>query len=197
MKTTKSFITLLFFILTVGSLAQHSTETLNPPLGLTFGQSKEQAKLILNTKGGTIDPEYCNAEQLCYDRIRIGTFQSSFIIARFVDNKLWDVDVYFVSDPESKTFDLFHELRMTLTSKYGTPNRCKSEFNGIYKDGDGYELLAVKAGYADICCVWAYMSNSMIMLTIPTSLAITLSYIDGALAVYVDIKQGQKNNNDF
>jgi hypothetical protein len=195
------FLLLLLIIINVEVVRSQndSLPELKGALGLTFGCSKQQANTILTQKGGVMDKVNSKNDIIIFDKLKFGVRKPEFVSLKFVNNKLYEINIYF-STMESLTQELYNSVRSDIEKKY-FEGECYRNFDGIYHDGDGYEMQAVKLGYAKINCFWTNFKNNtserVIQLGIDVGLLVVLTYQDTKI-LEEKIKQNDiKNNQDY
>jgi hypothetical protein len=198
MKTSKelliSCLLVSFCTLTFAQTAQ----TLSAPLGLTFGMNAISAKKILTSRGGKIETE--SPTLLLVSNVQVGNKTSDVAAFKFINNKLFEVSLSFWPEPEATSQKIYDELQQIVESKYGKGDYYRS-FKGIYDDGDGFEMQAVKQGQATIVSYWTnFLNESGISLEIQLlqkNIVVRLGYQDGLLVNDAIAKQNEKNISDF
>jgi hypothetical protein len=190
--------TLLFALMMVFSISLAAQTELTGALGLTFGMNAGTVKSIMQKKGGIVESAING--NLSITNVTMGTKKPAMVICKFVNNKLYDIGVYFIPTVEAKTQELFDEISSTIVSKYGE-GRSFRHFSGKYTDGDGFEMQAVKLGFADIATYWSkFLNNNAISLEIyplKDNLYVKLTYQDDRLAAEGEKQDATKNNAEF
>jgi hypothetical protein len=188
----------LIFLLIVFSKSLIAQPELTGAMGLTFGMNAISVKNIMMQKGGIV--ETSKTGKLIITNITMGTEKPTMVFCDFSNNKLYDISIYFSPTFEAKTQELFDEISKIIVSKYGEGKSFRN-FKGIYKDGDGYEMQAIKLGYADIVTYWnKFLNDNVIALEIfplNNNLYIKLSYQDDKLAAELEKQQSIKDNAEF
>jgi hypothetical protein len=184
---------ILFFFIFLSSWVYSQNESLpflQGAMGLSFGMFQDRVKEILIQKGGNFDSTISSNDAMAFSNLTLGYKKTDFVITKFVSNKLYEIDFLF-STLEAKTQELFDDIRSDVEKKYGK-GECYRNFKGIYSDGDGYEMTAVKTGNAKIECYWpGFQDESTISLKIDEHLLVILCYQDGVL-VKEKIKEQDK-----
>jgi hypothetical protein len=197
----KFLITCSIILCTLTSFSQNdsieitlSERTLNAPIGLTFGMSTEKAKAFMLRKNVKLDTKYSKKDKLFYNNVKVGSKTADFITLLFVDNKLFDVTIYYdvTNGRIQETYDL---LKETIDNKYAyvAPYR---NFDKPYFDGDGYEMQAIKLGKGSISTYWG-LKNGTISLVIEQSLEISIGYQEINLAAIYFNRKKKKEAADF
>lgn len=170
--------------------------------GVKFGMSLAQVKSIWNTKG-TIYQDYTvtipKIGIVFYKNLKVGTKTFDMASASFVNNKLYMIELSLF--PESDVFAQleYDNLKEVIESKYGK-GRSIRRFNGIYEDGDGYEMQAIRVGQGRIVTQWSFEPVSIVKLEIkPLSenVYVSLGYISVSLGEEADKLKEQKNVIEF
>jgi len=180
----------LIFLLIVFSTSLIAQPELTGAMGITFGMNANSVKRIMVQKGGIVIPS--TNGNLTITNITMGTMRPGIVICKFVSNKLFDISICFIPTLEAKTQELYDEISGIIVSKYGEGKSFKN-FKGIYSDGDGYEMQAVKLGNADIATYWSYFLNKNIIALqicpLSENLYIKLTYQDDKLAAEAEKQQ--------
>jgi hypothetical protein len=197
MKTIK-MKSLLFTLIVTIPISLFSQKELTGALGLTFGMDNNSVKKIIAQRGGIIKTGIEGS--LSITNISMGTKKPDMVICKFVNNKLFEIGIYFIPTVEAKTQELYDEISGIIASKYGEGQSFR-HFSNVYTDGDGYEMQAVKLGYADIVTYWSnFLNKNAIALQIyplSNNLYIKLIYQDDRLATEVEKQQSIKDKAEF
>jgi hypothetical protein len=185
MKTfSEKFI--LFVLIMVNSFSLYAQSDLTGAMGLTFGMNKNAVKSNILKRSGTF--ETTKGGTLMITNITMDSKNPVMVMCKFVNLKLFEISVYFIPSLEVKTQELFDEISGIVESKYGKGQSLRT-FKGIYKDGDGFEMQAVKTGNGSIATSWSgFNNNNIIYLEIYSlndNLYVRLIYRDGKLAAKV------------
>src|SRR5690606_14305364 len=116
----KSHIIAAFFLLLPFSTLCQTTDSLDGFFGINFGSSKEQALKIMKSKGHK--PIVEETDYLGYSDVRFGGRKSYTLLLLFNRDRLFEAEVSFKSDLESKTIDLYKSILEDLEDKYGVGN---------------------------------------------------------------------------
>ena len=191
----KSLLAVLFLTCMISSFAQ--TE-LTGAMGLTFGMNPNSVQSVMEKKGGIV--KTLKNGKFIITNVIMGTKKPAMVLCDFVNNKLFDIGIYFTPSLEAKTQDLYDEISEIIVSKYGKGESIR-HFKGIYTDDDGYEMQAVKLGNADIVTYWSkFLNNNAICLQIyplTESLYVKLTYQDDRLAAEAEKQQATKDKAEF
>jgi hypothetical protein len=193
----KLLFLVLMVIITNSLIAQSEQTELAGALGLTFGMNATSVKDIMGKKGSTL--REATPEIITYENVQIGTKKADLLSFHIVNDKLHTIKALFISEIEAKTQDIYDDLKNILGSKYGEPKSYR-DFTDPYKDGDGYEMQAVRLGKAAIESYWSFKNDKVIALEIralKTEMYVSLVYQDSKLFEEVKAKQGIKNKADF
>jgi hypothetical protein len=171
-----------------------SERTLNAPIGLTFGMYKEKAKAIMFNKKGKLDVKRSVVDKLIYGNVKVGGKMTDFIVLLFVDNKLFDVSIYYF-DLDARQQENYDKLKETIDNKYGFSETYRT-FKSPYTDGDGYEMQAIKVGKGSITTYWS-LKNGIISLEILVTMNICVGYQDTKLADVYFARKKKKEAADF
>jgi hypothetical protein len=196
MKTISLLFTLI--VSTITLFAQSEQPELNGALGLTFGMNKSTVKNIITEKGGIV--EISKSGNFSITKLNMGTKKPDVVITKFVNDKLFEIVVVFMVAQEAKTQDVFDDIKSIIETKYGKGNSYRT-FKGIYSDGDGYEMQAVRTGNATISTYWLnFKDENAIGLEISNTdnfMLVRLDYQDGKLLDIASKQEDAKNNVEF
>lgn len=197
-KIILSIATILF---TVSAYSQTNV----PPdgaAGLKFGMSPSEVKAIWKNKG-TLYQDYETIKStigsLSYIDISVGNEKFDVATAKFVNNKLYEISVMKLPEREAFAQGIYDNLQEILNNKYKKGNSYRI-FTGIYEDGDGYEMQAVRLGNADIATYWDYSPTSIISLKItPLSQSIIIEMNYQSVVLFKDVDKIIKaaNTSEF
>jgi hypothetical protein len=197
-KQMKELVFLLFIVVVPTSLfAQSEIPELTGAMGLTFGMNKITVKAILLQKGAEFHDEGTN--NLSFRTIPIGTKKADMGIAQFVNDKLHTIKLFFLPDVEGNTQALYDELQGTLTDKYGKPDSNR-HFDGIYQDGDGNEMQAIREGHGTIASYWNFKNDNIVSLEIGNvgyNMHVIIVYQDDKLLSEAIAQKKSKDNTEF
>lgn len=168
------------------------SKIVTPPLGLSFGMSKQQVKAILKNNG-TLSNESTD-KCLFYLEIKIGNNVASYMLLSFVNDKLYECGASFqVSDNMIQSnYDTYCKI---ISDKYGE-GRSRRDFRFPYEDGDEYFVSAVKGDYTNIMTIWEY-ATTRVLVCITTKPFILILYADLVLRDVALKIEDSKNNKDF
>jgi len=195
----KSILVTMLLLLSYTTFCQ-TTETplnekiLSAPIGLSFGMSIIQVKAVMAKKGATPDVKYSKNDRLIFNKVKAGPKTTEFIKMLFVDDKLFDISMHF-NEIEGNLQRGFDQLKEPLDSKYG-PGELFRSFDYPYKDGDGYEMQAIRLGKGSISSYWTF-KNATISLEISETLDIELGYQDTELAKIYFTRKKKKEESDL
>ncbi len=193
----------LFFVLIVllvsSTLFAQDSQELKGPIGLEFGMNKESVTSILKSKQAVLQSS--ESDVIIFKALKLGSKQPELGFCKFINDKLFEVVFIFNPKLEAKTQSEFDEISDIIENKYGKPSNSFRNFNGIYKDGDGYEMQAVRTGNATISNYWTNFKNesaiSIKLFPSDNSVFVLLGYQDGILIDEAVKKQNDKNTSEF
>ena len=192
MKKTLTII-FLFAVFTVKA----QTKVIDSFLGIKFGTPTAQVLATLKAKGGIVDKENSKSYGYFFDNLSLGHRKASFVIVKFVDDKLYEGDFYFEAELEPKTIEYYNELMSDIEEVYGK-GRSFTTFKEPYAAGDGFEVQAITTGNADFSTYWDTEGNpGVINERINSKAQIILSYQDRELGKIAVDKQKTKEKADF
>ncbi|RKR84903.1 hypothetical protein BDD43_5156 [Mucilaginibacter gracilis] len=160
--------------------------------GIPFGSSAETVKATMASKGGRFDKENSKADQLYFfDAVFTGR-KTGAISASIIDNKFYQAGVSFPELEEIHIISTFDAMVSELSDVYGNPKIVKN-FQEPYKEGDGYEVQAIKLGKASYYAQWTTNNGNTIFVQISSKGRISLFYTDTAL----EKTKNAKKTNDY
>lgn len=166
--------------------------------GLTFGSSKINVKEVMRKHNAEIYDE--KQTHLLYKDVVLGSQKSDLLWCMFVNNKLYEIRALFSPEVDEYAQALFNELKEIIDNKYEKGVYFR-RFKGIYKDGDGFEMQAVKSGNGYIKSYWVdpnFKSTiSLEIIPLNKSLTVTLIYQDVTLTEEAVKLQGSMDADIF
>lgn len=196
----KNFILIILLLVSVNSFSQ----TLDGFFGMKFGSSKESIKKIMLEKPGcNFDTKHSTEDILIFNGLKFAGRDIQFMLFSFTNNKFHTSRVVLVSELESKTVELYNEIKGELNEKYFTTKSDYEFYKSPYEKGDGYTESAIKLGKAEFSAFWKFKNpnspegQNIISLEINPSLSISLGYQDGVLIKEVVSKTKEKNYKDY
>lgn len=190
-------LTALLFSLTVHS---QTSEAPDGVAGLKFGMTLSEVKAAWNTRG-LLYQDYQTIKStigsIVYLNLSVGTETFDIGVAKFIDNKLYEVILSKIPLQDSFAQDVYFGLLSILASKYNNGSLHR-EFRSPYKEGDGYEMQAVRMGKADIYAVWNFSPISIIKLEIqPWESGLAVAMIYQSVELYTEVDKVIKKVNDI
>jgi hypothetical protein len=189
---------ILFALIVTYSISLFAQPELTGAMGITFGLNTNTVQSLMEKKGALV--KTLKNGKLLITNVTMGTKKPDMVICEFINNKLFDISIYFSPTVEAKTQELYDEISGIIVSKYGAGESYR-RFKGIYSDGDGYEMQAVKLGNADIVTYWSkFINKNAIALQIyplNNSLCVKLTYQDDRLAAEAEKQQAVKDKAEF
>jgi hypothetical protein len=180
----------LFIVFIITQIIIFGQAELTGAIGLTFGMNQSSVKGILMKKGGTLSME--KDDYMSFIRVQMGTKTADVVICQFVNNKLFEIDADFIPKVETKSQELYDEVRKIIVDKYGESKSFRI-FNGIYEDGASYEMQAIRTGNESIATYWTdFKIGNSIALEIKANgnlVYVSLIYQDGFLMGEVEKKE--------
>lgn len=186
----------LLIVLLVSSFTLRAQEKqVDSFLGIKFGSSKSEVLKAMTARGSVLNSKESKADVQNYDNVKIGNRRVDLFSVRFVDNKVFQADFYFIPKLEANTIDFYNEIVQDITLVYGAGDSFKN-FQKPYEEGDGYELTAIKLGKAKYKTYWT-RKNTIVTEIIPDAMAIRLEYQDSDLVQIAINKQNEVKKSDF
>jgi hypothetical protein len=105
-----------------------------------------------------------------------------------------------VKDSWNSLRNEFEKTNQILINKYGMPYKELREYEIPFKEGDGYELLAIESGKLNFTNVWYKIGdnkNLSILLSITKDKAITMYYVNVKNNQLSENEQALINNDDY
>jgi hypothetical protein len=157
-----------------------------------------EVKAILNKKG-TLDRDYeifkATVGNITYTDITVGTEKFDVCVAKFVNNKLYDIRFAILPEREGFVQGIYDNLQTIVNNKYKRGNSHRI-FTGIYDDADGYEMQAVKLGKGTIQTFWDYSPVSAINLEIvPMGNMVGVSLQYQSMELFKEVEKALKSVN--
>jgi hypothetical protein len=190
----KKTLLIVFLLIPFFGFSQ-TTKPIDGFLGIKFGSSKAIVLAAIKAKGGVVDKANSNLTQIAFNNVKLGHRLTSGFLVRFVNDKACNALFVFSTTPEDKTIDYYNDLLNDINDIYGSGESTKT-FRTPFKDGDGYEITAIKEGDADYVTNWNSGKNS-IQMSINTDLMVKLTYFDGVLTDMRDAQKKAKESSDF
>jgi hypothetical protein len=167
-------------------------------LGIKFGSSKEDVIAALKARGGVLS-DGATDSKIRFTNIKLGPRQSEALRIYFVDNKMCQGSFYFTSEHDSEVIPNYKALVNDISDVYGKGNSI-SDFKPPYKEGDGDEIQAIKAGEATIYTDFKSDNNLLQVKIVSTKdydLFIVASYYDNTLVAEAQAKEKEKAKSDY
>jgi hypothetical protein len=189
---------ILSALILANSLSLFAQAELTGAMGLTFGMNKNAVKSAIVQKGGKI--ENVKGGTLLVTNVAIENKNPVMAMCKFVSYRLFEISVYFIPSLETKTQELYDEIRGIIESKYGK-GELSRDFKGLNEKGDSTEMQAVKAGNGSIVTYWKNFNNSNVICldiySLNDNLYVRLTYQDGKLAAKAEAQQAIKYKTEF
>lgn len=196
----KNFVLIFLLFVSVKSFSQ----TLDGFFGMKFGSSMDSIKKVMLSKPGCkFDTKNSTDDCLIFDGLKFAGRDIGFMMFSFTNNKFHTSKVALISELESKTVDLYKEIKAELNEKYFTTKSDYEFYKSPYEKGDGYTESAIKLGKAEFSSYWEFKNpfstteKNIISLVIKPSLTILIGYQDGILINEVVSKSKEKNFKDY
>jgi hypothetical protein len=187
-------LTLIILAVLISSSILAQDKIITPPLSLSFGMSDVAFKTIMNKNGTyseTKTQDY--GKSISYDLVNIGSSTATIFTGKFVNNKLFEINMYYLVEDEDIQ-DKYDEICEIISNKYGKGDE-KRVFRYPYEDGDEDFVQAVKGGYTDIITFWIFTNAlSVEILKVP---AIKVIYQSDSLYNEVEKIINGKNKDQF
>ena len=180
-------------------------QTLEGFMGIKFGTSIEAVKKSMLSKPGCkIDLKYNDTNRIIFDGVTFAGRETLFIKMLFVDKKLHTAIAYFRPSLESKTIELFNEIKNDINEKYYKTTDDFELYEKPYYKNDGFTEQGIRLGKTTFSVYWTFKHpntqnnvNDYISLKITESLSIALKYEDGVLVEIASSKEKAKSNSDY
>jgi hypothetical protein len=206
------FLMSAMLVFTLTSFGQSSQTELAPSpsrgktlltgaIGLTFGSDKATVKSVLSTKGN-YEPSVDKPNMIGFLHVSIGTKTASFVLCKFVDNKLYSIFCSFTPEAEttSNAQEIYDDFSEILTTKYGNTTNSFRLFDYPFEDKSEDWDLAIRSSKATINSFW-FLPNketgNCIILEIDKDFDVTIEYQSKALMDIAIEKQKSKDTNAF
>jgi len=174
-----------------------TTKPIDGFLGIKFGSSKAVVLAVMKAKGAVLNEKIGNANNLAFNRVKLG-LKDAALLVRFVNNKAFEADYFFVPDVEAKIIETYDDLVTDVINKYGNGQATK-QFNPPYAEdeSDGDTLLGLSAGKINFQTDWSDDKKNSIEIIITTDMNVKLIYQDGVLTNEAIALQNAKQQKDF
>lgn len=171
------------------------SDTISSFYGIKFGLSFIAVKDAMKAKGYSPFSEN-DGVLLGYSNVSFGGRTPMLMLFKFDDSTFFEGSVFFKHDLESRTLDLYNDIKEDVTSKYGDGESYES-YDYPYEKSDGHWETALKLGKAHISTFWVKHSGAAIQLEVTNDFSIELSYQDKKLIKQVVNKQQSKALEDY
>lgn len=182
--------------------SNHLEDAPNGAAGLKFGMSPNEVKALWSTKGKLSEaytPLQAAVGSILFKNLKVGTETFDIAVVKFVNMKLYDIILSKIPYSDGFAQDIYDNLQEILITKYGNGSSIR-HFEGIYEDGDGYEMQAVKLGEATIATYWDFSPISIIKLGIESAevnLIVIMQYQSVELCKEVNKATNKANKIEF
>jgi len=190
---------LLVFLLTLSSFCLNA-QNLDGFWGVRFGASIDSAKIIIKKKT-TVTPKLnSDKDILSYENVTFGGRTADVVKLYFYKNQLYGGTVFYIPEKDPEILSLYRNIKNEVAEKYWEPQIDVESYKSPYSKDDGFELSAIKGGYATIGAIW-YFPNSFsneinhtgtIMISVEPKIWIELAYRGGQ--AYEDFKKELQKN---
>jgi hypothetical protein len=187
------FALLIAFALVSLSLRAQEKE-IDSFLGIKFGATKAEVLRAMTARGSILDTKENTPDIQQYKNVKLGFRKVDLFSVRFVNDKVFQADFYFLAPLEAQTIEFYDKIVEDVNDVYGKGNAYKT-FKTPYEDGDGYELTAIKTGKATYRTYWT-RKNTIVAEIVP-AMAVKLQYQDSELVNIAIEKQKQAQKSDF
>ena len=175
----------ILFIILISTSCLAFAQTIKPITefsGLKFGCDSDGFKAGIQRMGGKFWPQQSSPGVLAFTNVPYGTRKTVFFKGKFVDNKMYEVDLVFANDTNASAILYFNALITDVNKIYGKGSPSM-KINPPYKEGDGKELEAIKSGNAQYIYYWYDDRNkNKIAVTIDRFLTVYMVYVDSELS---------------
>jgi len=197
----KNAIVFLLLIVSTNSYSQ----SLDSFFGMKFGCSPDSVKKVMLAKPGTSLMQGSRNDFLMFSGLKFAGRNTERISFSFINNKLHTGKVGFKSNLESKTLELYNEIKDELNQKYFKTKQDYEIYKYPFTKGDGHFETAVSSGKASIASFWEFKNpkakvkedNNSISLQITETFLIALCYQDGVLIGQAIDNDNKKNFKDY
>lgn len=203
MNSSSRVLSTLFIVFTLLLSSNVFAADLEGFMGLPWGSSKEAVSELIKSKGGTIDLKNSNDGKLVFDDVLFAGKKVSFIQSYFIDNRLCAATVCDVPDKEFEAIEIYERWKKQLTEKYGNPSKQYKYFIDPYKEGDGYEIQAIKNGKGKFSSFWFFEKSGTkedqgsVSLELNSNTASVINYEDTQLLKMYLEKKSKANQKDL
>ena len=159
-------------------------------LGIKFGATQDEAKARIIAKGGKFSQ--ATEHGTIYHDVVFADRSTQFVSLQFTNDKFYEATVCFPAVDEVAVISRFNSMVDELNNVYNEADVSK-KFVQPYKEGDGYEVDAIKFGNAKYVAFWNTNNGNTVQLQINKDLHLILYYTDTAL----EKLKGAKKSSDY
>ncbi len=167
-------------------------------MGLNFGDDETKAMQTMSTRpgfelykdspgNGTIS--YMNG--IFAGRAAVGA------VLFFYEHKLHTITILIEVPAEPKVMEVYYDVVQDLQTNYGIMPRYSHRYRYPYEEGDGHTVTAIKKGYADIGCLFAFGDGNALTVSITENISVKVTYQNSEMAQKAIDAVEQKNKKDY
>ncbi|HEY8928587.1 MAG TPA: hypothetical protein VIM55_05330 [Mucilaginibacter sp.] len=191
-------ILLITFLLTPFLGFSQTNKPIEGFLGIKFGSSKADVITALKARGGVLSTKSTD-KAVYFSNVKLGTRVSEQLTIFFDDNKMYQGSFYFKPEHDDDVIGDYKALVSDVSEIYGK-GKSTADFKPPYKNGDGDEVQAIKAGDANFFTDFK-SGNNLLQITIISTkdydLFVIASYYDNDLLSQAQGKEKEKAKADY
>lgn len=171
-------------------------------LNILFGENKQSTIEKIKDRNGILDLENSIDESLVFDNIKFAGRETVFTAFHFVEDKFCRALVFLKANLESKTVDLYKQIKEEITTKYYKTTQDYENYEYPYEKNDGHTETAISLGKATFSSFWKFKNDKSneddyISIKIDENFHIIIVYENGELMKKYENNKNQNNFQDY
>lgn len=175
-----------------------TTKPIDGFLGIKFGSGKLAVITAMKARGSNLVANKKN--ELIFNNVKLGKDRAKVLFVRFVNNKAYDADFYFVPDVSGHALSMYNGFVNDFTGVYGAGQAIKNYTSPYNADDTSTLELGLLVGKVDYHTDFTDSNTNYIeigLTPINSQLEIEISYLDNTLADQADKAYDQQNKSDL
>ncbi|MGN6181234.1 MAG: hypothetical protein ACTHNW_18775 [Mucilaginibacter sp.] len=192
----KILLTTLLLIPFIGF--SQTTKPIDGFLGIKFGSGKLAVITAMKARGSNLVAN--KKDELIFNNVKLGKDRAKVLFVRFVNNKAYDADFYFVPDVSGHALAMYNGFVNDFTGVYGAGQSIKNYTSPYNADDTSTLELGLLVGKVDYHTDFTDSNTNYIeigLTPINSQLEIEISYVDNTLADQADKAHDQQNKSDL
>lgn len=175
---------------------------INGFLNISFGENKESTIEKIKERNGIPDSQNSTNESLIFDNLKFAGRETTFTAFHFVNDKFCRAMVFLKANLESRTIDLYKQIKDEITEKYYITNQDYENYEYPYEQNDGHTETAISLGKASFSSFWKFKNSQgqqddYISLKIDENFHVIVIYENGELMEKYENNKNQNNYQDY